>query len=59
MNALAHIQATLLKDPSVSVNRVAWSPEGCLFGKFLKIMEDNTLSFRICLFITLSLFLLF
>ncbi|KAB5513881.1 hypothetical protein DKX38_027787 [Salix brachista] len=25
-------KATLLKDPSVSVNRVAWSPEGCLFG---------------------------
>ncbi|KAI5586671.1 hypothetical protein POPTR_006G258100v4 [Populus trichocarpa] len=25
-------KATLLKDPSVSVNRVAWSPEGCFFG---------------------------
>ncbi|KAH8482795.1 hypothetical protein H0E87_030034 [Populus deltoides] len=25
-------KATLLKDPSVSVNRVAWSPEGGLFG---------------------------
>ncbi|KAJ6924819.1 hypothetical protein NC652_017937 [Populus alba x Populus x berolinensis] len=25
-------KATLLKDPSVSVNRVAWSPEGCFYG---------------------------
>ncbi|CAK7353790.1 unnamed protein product [Dovyalis caffra] len=25
-------KATLLKDPGVSVNRVAWSPEGCFFG---------------------------
>jgi hypothetical protein len=41
MNDLAYIQATLLKDPSVSVNRVAWSPEGGLFGKFVKIMEDK------------------
>ncbi|KAG6770776.1 hypothetical protein POTOM_026470 [Populus tomentosa] len=27
-----NFKATLLKDPSVSVNRVAWSPEGCFFG---------------------------
>ena len=28
------IQAALVKDPVVSVNRVIWSPDGSLFGKF-------------------------
>ena len=27
------IQAALVKDPGVSVNRVIWSPDGSLFGK--------------------------
>ncbi|XP_068638722.1 topless-related protein 1-like [Aristolochia californica] len=27
-----HLQAALLKDPVVSVNRVMWSPDGSLFG---------------------------
>ena len=27
------IQAALIKDPSVSVNRIIWSPDGSLFGK--------------------------
>ncbi|KAG9450199.1 hypothetical protein H6P81_010164 [Aristolochia fimbriata] len=27
-----HLQAALLKDPVVSVNRVVWSPDGSLFG---------------------------
>lgn len=27
------IQASLVKDPGVSVNRVIWSPDGTLFGK--------------------------
>lgn len=35
---LDEIQAALVKDPGVSVNRVIWSPDGSLFGK-LKILE--------------------
>ncbi|KAJ0776020.1 hypothetical protein HanLR1_Chr02g0040911 [Helianthus annuus] len=27
------LQAALVKDPGVSVNRVIWSPDGSLFGK--------------------------
>ena len=27
------LQASLVKDPSISVNRVIWSPDGSLFGK--------------------------
>lgn len=27
------IQAALVKDPGVSVNRIIWSPDGTLFGK--------------------------
>lgn len=27
-------QATLIKDPCVSVKRILWSPDGSLFGKF-------------------------
>jgi hypothetical protein len=30
---LHKIQAALVKDPGVSVNRVIWSPDGSLFGK--------------------------
>jgi hypothetical protein len=30
---LYKIQAALVKDPGVSVNRVIWSPDGSLFGK--------------------------
>ena len=35
---LYEIQAALVKDPGVSVNRVIWSPDGSLFGK-LNILE--------------------
>ncbi|PKI48466.1 protein TOPLESS-like isoform X2 [Punica granatum] len=27
-----HLQAALVKDPSISVNRIIWSPDGSLFG---------------------------
>ncbi|WVZ12230.1 hypothetical protein V8G54_016760 [Vigna mungo] len=33
-------QATLVKDPGVSVNRVIWSPDGALFGKSFLILRD-------------------
>lgn len=29
------IQAALVKDPGVAVNRIIWSPDGSLFGKLL------------------------
>jgi hypothetical protein len=33
-NKLINIQqASLVKDPAVSVNRIIWSPDGTLFGK--------------------------
>jgi hypothetical protein len=32
------IQAALVKDPGVSVNRVIWSPDGNLFGKLKSII---------------------
>ena len=32
-----------MKDPCMSVNRVAWSPNGSFFGKF-KVIQEN--SFR-------------
>jgi hypothetical protein len=32
---LYEIQAALVKDPGVSVNRVIWSPDGSLFGKLI------------------------
>lgn len=36
------LQASLVKDPGVSVNRVIWSPDGSLFGKlnFSEIPRD-------------------
>jgi hypothetical protein len=33
---LGQIQASIVKDPSVSVKRVLWSPDGSLFGKIKK-----------------------
>jgi hypothetical protein len=35
---LDEIQAALVKDPGVSVNRVIWSPDGNLFGKLKSII---------------------
>lgn len=35
-NSLSQAQAALVKDPGVSVNRIIWSPDGSLFGKFGK-----------------------
>lgn len=34
------MQATLIKDPSVFVKRLAWSPDGTLFGE----MQDMDLT---------------
>ena len=33
------IQASLVKDPAVSVNRIIWNPDGSLFGKFVKTIS--------------------
>ena len=38
---LDEIQAALVKDPGVSVNRVIWSPDGNLFGKLKSITSHG------------------
>lgn len=31
------MQTALVRDPGVSVNRVVWSPDGSLLGKYKKL----------------------
>lgn len=40
LNQFEYMQTAMMKDPCMSVNRVAWSPTGSLFGKFKEILEN-------------------
>ena len=41
LNQFEYMQTTMMKDPCMSVNRVAWSPNGSFFGKFKEIQENS------------------